>query len=82
MKEVTPLTPMANVIDCCNACCDKTLSYIGKTKRDLTMRVQEHLSGKSGTSAIHEHISSCKGCHSCSISNLYFSSGQQILKLI
>ena len=35
------------------------------------MRVQEHLSGKSGKSAIHDHISSCKDCHSCSISNFY-----------
>ena len=40
-------------------------------KRHLAVRVQEHLSGKSGKSAIHEHISSCKGCHSCSISNFY-----------
>ena len=33
------------------------------------MRVREHLSGKSGISAINEHISSCKDCHSYSISN-------------
>ena len=32
------------------------------------MRVEEHLSGKS---AIHEHISSCKDCHSSSISTVY-----------
>ena len=31
-------------------------------------RQKEHLSGKS---AIHEHNSSCKDCHSCSISNFY-----------
>ena len=43
-----------------------TQSYIGKTKRHLAVRVQEHLSGKS---AIHDHISSCKDCHSYSISN-------------
>ena len=35
------------------------------------MRVQEHLSGKS---AIHEHISSCKDCHSYSISNFHIIS--------
>ena len=35
------------------------------------MRVQEHLSGTSGESAIHQNISSCKDCHSCSISNFF-----------
>ena len=45
-----------------------------KTKRHLAMRVQEHLSGKSGKPAIHEHTSSCKDCHPCSISNFYIIS--------
>ena len=45
--------------------------YIGRTKRHVAVRVQEHLSGESGKSAIHEHLSSCKDCHSCSISNFY-----------
>ena len=52
---------------------NKTQSYVGKTERHLAVRVQEHLSGKSGKCAIHEHISSCKDCHSCSISNFYTS---------
>ena len=46
-------------------------SYIGKAKRHLAVKVEEHLSGKSRKSAIHEHISSCKDCNSCSISNFY-----------
>ena len=37
--------------------CDKTKSYIGKTKRHFAGRVEEHLFGKS---AIYEHISSCR----------------------
>ena len=41
------------------------------TKRQLAMRVQEHLSGNSGKSAIHEHFCSCRDCHSCSIRNFY-----------
>ena len=45
--------------------------YIGKTKRHLVIRVQKHLSWKLGKTAIHEHISSCKDCHSCSISNFH-----------
>ena len=68
LKDVTTLTHKANVVYCLNGSCDMTQSYIGKTKRHLAVRVQQHLSGKS---AIHDHISSCKGCHSCSISNYY-----------
>ena len=47
---------------------DKTLSYIGRTQRHLSVMVQEHFSGRS---SIREHISSCKDCHSRSISNCY-----------
>ena len=54
------------LVYCFKGPCDKTQFYIGKTKRHLAMRVQEHLSGKS---AIPEYISSSKDCHSCSISN-------------
>ena len=52
-------------------CCDKIQSYIGRTKRHLAVKVQEHLPGKS---VIHEHISSCKDCQSFSISNFYIIS--------
>ena len=36
----------------------------------LTLRVQEHLSGKP---AAHEHISSCKDCHTCSANTILSS---------
>ena len=71
LKDLTPLTLRANVVYCSKGSCDKTQSYIGKTKRHLAVKVQEHLSGKSGISAIHVHIGSCKGCHSYSISIFY-----------
>ena len=69
--EVTPLNRRANVVYCLKGSCDKTQSYIDKTKGHLTVRVHEHLSGKSGKSVSHEHISSFKNCHACSISNTY-----------
>ena len=65
------MTLNPNIVHCLKWLCDKTQSYIAKTKRHLAMRVQEHLSGTSGTSAIHQNISSCKDCHSCSISNFF-----------
>ena len=71
LKDVTPLTLMANVVYSFKEFCDKTQPYICKTKRHLAVRVQEHLSGKSGKSANNENISSCKDCHSCYISNFY-----------
>ena len=55
-----------------------TQSNIGRTKRHLAMRVHEHHSGNSGKSAICKHISSCKGCHSCSINNFYASAQANI----
>ena len=48
MEDVTPLTLKANVVHCSKVSCDKTLSYIGKTKRHLSVTVKEHLSVKSG----------------------------------
>ena len=68
LKDVSPLTLRANVVYCFKGSCDKIQSYIGMTRRHLALWVQEHLSGKS---AIHEHISSCKDCHSYSINNVY-----------
>ena len=56
-KYVTPLTLKANVVYCFKGSCDRTNFYIGRTKIHLAVRVQEHLSGKSGNSAIHEHVS-------------------------
>ena len=67
LKDETPLNLRAIVVYCLKGSCDKTQSYIGEIKRHVVVRVQEHLSGKS---AIREHISSCKGCHSYSISNI------------
>ena len=72
--DVTPLTLKANIIYCLKGSCDKIQSYIGRAKGYVAVKVQEHLSGKSGKSAIHEHISSCKDCHSCSISIFYIIS--------
>ena len=69
--DVTPLILRANIIYCLKGSYDKSQSYIGKTKRHLVVRVQGHLSGQSGKSSVHEHITSCKDCHSCSIRNIH-----------
>ena len=74
MKDVTPLTLKANFVCYLKGSCDNTQSYIGMTKRHLAIKFQEHLSEKSGKSAIHDHISSCKDCHSCSIGKFYIMS--------
>ena len=56
LKDVTPLTLNANV---------------DRQKIHFAMKVQEHHSMNLKKSATNEHISSCKDCHSCSISNFY-----------
>ena len=71
LKNVTALSLKADVVHCPKVSCDKTQSYIGRTKRHLAVRVQEHLSVKLGKSTIHENISSYADCHSCSNSNYY-----------
>ena len=68
---MTPLTLKANVVHCPKGSCDRTPSYIYKTKRHLAVRVQEHISVKSEKSASHEHISSSKTSHTCPIINVY-----------
>ena len=47
--------------------CDKSQSYIGKTKRHLAVRTREHFEGRS---AISSHLENCFSCRSSSsISN-------------
>ena len=43
--------------------CDKDISYIGETRRQLCRRIQDHREGKS--SAIFEHLQSCQTCQNC-----------------
>jgi len=61
LKSATPVNLKAKVIYKFQSSCDRNLSYIGKTKRHLAIRVTEHLSDKS-KSAILDH---CKDCVVC-----------------
>ena len=59
LKSVTPFALRAKVIYEFVCSCDESLSYIGKTKRHLTVRAKEHSSQKS---AISHHLDHCKLC--------------------
>ena len=56
---------------------DQDCHYIGETQRQLYKRIMDHLPGTSKqptNSAIHEHISQCKGCmaqNNASLSNCF-----------
>ena len=53
LKSKTPLDLKARVIYQYNCTCDRTMSYIGKTKRHLAIRVKEHFTRPS---AIRSHL--------------------------
>ena len=59
LKSKTPMHLLANVIYQYKCLCDTSLTYIGKTKRHLAIRVKEH---KQGQSAIHDHLEGCDQC--------------------
>ena len=62
LKCRTPVTLKANVIYKYTCLCDTDISYIGKTKRHLAIRMKEHRD--SQRSAIGQHLKHCKACQS------------------
>ena len=61
LKCRTPLPLMANIVYKFQCLRDADCTYIGKTMRHLATRVKEH---GTSASAIFDHLSSCKTCHS------------------
>ena len=59
LKCPTPLALRSGVVYQFKSLCDADWSYIGKTKRHLSTRVKEHLSGKS---AVADHVTCCSAC--------------------
>ena len=67
LKSATPVALKAKVIYKFQSSCDRNLSYIGKTKRHLAVRVHEHFSDRS---AILDHLNNCPTCkNSASLEN-------------
>ena len=60
-KARTPLPLQANVVYKFQCLCDEGMFYIGKTRRHLFVRAQEHLlKEKNSTSAISKHLKCCR----------------------
>ena len=77
LKSATPAGLRAKVVYKFHSSCDRNLSYIGKTKRHLAIRVAEHLSERSG-SAIFDHLRECQTCrHSVCLDNFTVLSNAQ-----
>ena len=65
LKCKTPFALTSNVIYKYTCCSDAKLSYIGKTKRHLVVRADEHLTlEKDHKSEVKEHIKKCNACKS------------------
>ena len=65
LKCKRPFALTSNVIYKYTCCSDAKLSYIGKTKRHLVVRADEHLTlEKDHKSEVKEHIKKCNACKS------------------
>ena len=73
LKSVTPKPLLSNVIYKYTCKHDAEVFYIGKTKRPLITRVEEHIAPE-GSSEITKHISQCMHCSQANIDSF------QILK--
>ena len=60
LKDVTEFGLKSGVIYKFSCQVDPSISYIGKTKRHLCRRIQEH---SKGPSAIFSHVSTCNNCN-------------------
>ena len=63
---MTPMELRAKVVYHFECSCNRSNSYIGKTKRHLAIRTKEHL---RRSSAIFDHTSKCHMGQHCSIEN-------------
>lgn len=63
LKCATPLALKARLIYKFTCQRDADISYIGKTKRHLTLRAREHHTSQN--SAVKQHIDSCYLCKNC-----------------
>ena len=59
LKSRTPVGLRAKVVYKFQCSCDKNMSYIGKTKRHLTIRSTEH---RTQRSAVSDHLKECRTC--------------------
>lgn len=60
----------ANVVYLFSCPCDKSVSYVGETRRQLFRRILEH--GKMGTnSAVFEHLEGCDACQDKNIAESF-----------
>ena len=78
LKDITPMSLMSNVVYKFSCLRDADNFYLGKTKRHLCTRVEEHLNNKmKSKSAISQHIFDCFQCKN---SNLNINSFQIVKK--
>ena len=82
LKSKTPFALLANVVYRFECSRDVSTSYIGKTKRHLAIRVDEHLVSKKGQTAVHKHRQSCETCKHADIQNFsVIASGNSDLEI-
>ena len=71
LKCQTPKQLLSNVVYKYTCLCDTNITYIGKTKRHMAVRILEHLKYEDvkPESEIKSHLGSCNVCKSSSLDN-------------
>lgn len=71
LKCQTPKQLLSNVVYKYTCLCDTNITYIGKTKRHMAVRILEHLKFEDvkPESEIKSHLGSCNVCKSSSLDN-------------
>ena len=71
LKSQTPKELIANAVYKYTCLCDTSLTYIGKTKRQLAVRSEEHLRFEKDLpkSEIKTHLKTCVICQNSSLDN-------------
>ena len=69
LKSSTPTLHKSNIVYMFTCSCDKSISYVGESRRQLFGRIREHSSDNN--SAIFDHIYNCVPCQESNITDRF-----------
>ena len=70
LKPRTSVLYKSNVVYKFSCSCDRSISYIGETRRQLFTRIKEHCT-HNNNSAVFDHIQTCMPCQNSKISDRF-----------
>jgi hypothetical protein len=70
LKTITSAMFKSNVVYRFTCTCDKSISYIGESRRQLFARISDH-TGDTNNSAVFDHIYNCGPCQNTNIADQF-----------